>query len=54
MDKELDLPTRIVAVSDNEDVHDIRLIHAKVDEGLGDAVFEPAIPEEFTHETFSP
>jgi outer membrane lipoprotein-sorting protein len=44
---ELGLPEKVVAVSPQEDVYEVKLLDAKVDDELGDRVFEPRVPEGF-------
>ena len=50
IDKKINLPTKIVAVSTEEDIYEIRLLEAKVNEGIDKKVFETKVPEGFGEE----
>ncbi|HLB74559.1 MAG TPA: hypothetical protein VJJ98_11105 [Sedimentisphaerales bacterium] len=47
VDKKLRLPTKIVAVSTEEDIYEIRLLKPKIDEKIDEKVFEFKIPRGF-------
>jgi outer membrane lipoprotein-sorting protein len=47
IDKKLNLPVKIVAVSTEDDIYEIRLLKAKVNKKLGEKVFEIEVPEDF-------
>ncbi len=47
IDKELGLPAKIVATSTEEDIYEIKLLGAKVNEGIDKKVFEVKIPKGF-------
>jgi outer membrane lipoprotein-sorting protein len=47
VDKKLYLPAKIVAVTTEEDIYEIKLLGAKVDERIDEEVFEVKIPEGF-------
>jgi outer membrane lipoprotein-sorting protein len=47
VDKKLYLPAKIVAVTTEEDVYEIKLLGAKVDERIDEEVFEVKVPEGF-------
>jgi len=51
IDKELYLPAKIVAVSTEEDVYEIKFLQPKVNEKIDKKVFEFKIPEGFNVET---
>ena len=50
IDKKLGLPAKIAAVSTEEDIYEIKLLEAKVNEGIDKKVFEVKIPEGFGKE----
>ena len=50
IDKKLNLPARIVAVSTEEDIYQIKFLKAKVNKKLNKKVFELKIPKGFTVE----
>jgi len=47
VDKELGLPTKIIAVSTEEDIYEIRLLKPKIGEKIDKKVFEFKIPRGF-------
>jgi len=47
IDRELYLPAKIIAVSTEEDIYEIKLLGAKVNEGIDKKVFEVKIPKGF-------
>jgi len=47
IDRKLYLPAKIVAISTEEDIYEIRLLGAKVNERIDKKVFEVKIPEGF-------
>ncbi len=47
IDKKLYLPAKIIAISTEDDVYEISLLDAKVNEKIDDKVFEVKIPEGF-------
>jgi outer membrane lipoprotein-sorting protein len=47
IDRELHLPAKIIAVSTEEDIYEIKLLGAKVNEGIDKKVFEVKIPKGF-------
>jgi len=47
IDRELGLPARIVAVSTEEDIYDIKFLKVKVNEKINEKVFEFKIPKGF-------
>jgi outer membrane lipoprotein-sorting protein len=47
LDKKTNLPAKIVAVSTEEDIYEIRLLDAKVNEKIDEKVFEIKVPEGF-------
>jgi outer membrane lipoprotein-sorting protein len=51
IDKELHLPAKIVAVSTEEDVYEIKFLQPKVNEKVDKKVFELKIPDGFNVET---
>jgi len=50
IDRKLSLPAKIVAVSTEEDIYEIKLLDAKVNEGIDAQVFEVDPPEVFGEE----
>jgi len=50
IDKKLGLPAKIVAVSTEEDIYEIKLLEPKVNEGIDKKVFEVKIPDGFGEE----
>ena len=50
IDKELGLPAKIVATSTEEDIYEIKLLDARVNEKIGKEVFEIKIPKGFGEE----
>jgi outer membrane lipoprotein-sorting protein len=50
VDSKIGLPAKIVAVSTEEDIHEISLLRPQVNKELGKEVFELAVPEGFTVE----
>lgn len=50
IDRKLSLPARIVAVSTEEDIYEIKLLDAKVNEEIDKKVFEVKIPKGFGEE----
>jgi outer membrane lipoprotein-sorting protein len=50
VDKELYLPAKIVAVSTEEDIYEIKLLNAKVNKQIDKKVFEFEVPEGFNVE----
>lgn len=51
VDKKLYLPAKIVAVSTEEDIYEIKFLQPKVNEKVDKKVFELKIPDEFNVET---
>jgi outer membrane lipoprotein-sorting protein len=51
IDKGLGLPAKIVAVSTEEDIYEVKFLKAKVNERINEKVFEVKIPEGFGVET---
>jgi len=47
INKGLDLPSKIVAVSTEEDIYEIELLEAKVNEGVDEKVFDFEVPDGF-------
>ena len=47
IDKKLHLPAQIVATSTEEDIYEIKLLDARVNEGINEKVFEIKSPEGF-------
>jgi len=47
IDKKVDLPSKIVAVSTEEDIYEIELLEAKVNEPIEEKVFDFEVPEGF-------
>ncbi len=50
IDKKINLPAKIVATSTEEDIYEIRLLEAKVNEGIDKKVFEIEVPDGFGEE----
>ena len=50
IDKELNLPAKIVAASTEEDIYQLRFLKAKVNEKIDEKVFEIKIPKGFSEE----
>ena len=50
VDRELYLPAKIIAVSTEEDIYEIKLLDARVNEKIGKEVFEIKIPKGFGEE----
>ena len=50
IDKKVNLPAKIVAVSTEEDIYEIKLLEAKVNEGIDEKVFEIEVPGGFGEE----
>ena len=50
IDKELYLPSKVVAVSTEEDVYEIKFLKPKVNKKVGKKVFEFKIPRDFSVE----
>jgi len=50
IDKKINLPTKIVAVSTEEDIYEIKLLEAKVNERIDKKVFEVKVPDGFGEE----
>lgn len=50
IDKKLTLPTKVTAISTEEDIYEIRLLSPKVNNKIRDEVFRFRIPEDFTIE----
>ena len=50
IDKKMNLPAKIVAVSTEEDIYEIRLLDTKVNEGIDENVFEVKVPDGFGEE----
>jgi outer membrane lipoprotein-sorting protein len=51
VDRKIGLPAKIVAVTTEEDVHEIQLIDPKVNEGIEAKMFAIDVPNGFTEET---
>ena len=50
VDKKLSLPAKIVAISTEEDIYEIKLLDAKINEKIDAQVFEVKVPEGFGEE----
>jgi len=50
IDKKTHLPAKIVAISTEEDVYEIRLLKAKINKAIDDSIFDFNIPKGFTVE----
>lgn len=50
IDKKLGLPARVVAVTTEEDIHEIRLVEAKVNAGVDPEIFQVYVPRGFSTE----
>lgn len=50
VDRKIGLPVKIVAVTTEEDIHEIRLIDPKVNEGIDPGMFRVEAPKGFTQE----
>jgi outer membrane lipoprotein-sorting protein len=50
IDRKIGLPARIAAVTTEEDIHDIRLIDPKVNQGVDPKIFQVDVPKGFTEE----
>jgi len=51
IDKKHELPTRIVAVTTEQDVHEIKLMDARINQPVAEKLFEIEIPSDFSVET---
>lgn len=51
VDRKIGLPVRILAVTTEEDIHEIRLIDPRINEGVDPKVFQIDIPKGFAVET---
>lgn len=51
IDRKIGLPAKITAVTTEEDIHEIRLIDPKINEGVDPRVFQIDVPKGFTAET---
>lgn len=54
IDKELNLPSKIIAVNLDEDIYEINLLNAKVNQALDDKIFDVEIPAGFAKPTITP
>ena len=50
VDREIGLPAKIIAVTTEEDIHEIRLIDPKVNEGIDPKMFQVEVPRGFSVE----
>lgn len=50
IDRKIGLPARITAVTTEEDIHEIRLIDPKINEGIDPKMFQVDVPKGFTEE----